>query len=160
MDGTLVNFQSGVDRLASRPEHQGRTKDDWDEVPEIFPLMEPIEGAIEAAHLIATMYDVYILSKSPWRNPSAPSDKHAWIKKHFGDSDDSIFYKRVILSGHKHLNKGDFLIDDRRDPRFEGVQIHFGCSMWPDWETVTKALVEHFESGTTIVQCECQPFHQ
>jgi 5'(3')-deoxyribonucleotidase len=156
MDGTLVNFQSGIDKLTALPEHAGR-KVDWDDVPEIFPLMDPVDGAIEAAKLIATMYDVYILSKSPWKNPNAPSDKHVWIKQHFGDDKNSIFYKRVILSGHKHLNRGDFLIDDRRDPRFEGIQIHFGCPMWPDWQTVTKALSDHFESGATIAQCECPP---
>lgn len=157
MDNTLVSFQSGIDALHARGKHLDR-EDNFDEVPEIFPLMTAVPGAVEAAKQIATMYDVYVLSKSPWNNHNAPSDKHTWIKKEFGDGPDSIFYKRVILSGHKHLNRGDFLIDDRREPRFEGIQIHFGCPMWPNWDTVTTALKAHFETGATIAQCDCPPF--
>ena len=45
MDGVLVDFQSGIDKLsdAEKKEYEGRL----DEVPGIFGLMEPMEGAIE-----------------------------------------------------------------------------------------------------------------
>ena len=55
------------------------------------------------------MFDTYVLSTAPWENPSAWSDKLVWVKKHLGQ----LAYKRLILSHHKNLNSGDFLVDDR-----------------------------------------------
>ena len=48
MDGVLVDFQSGIDKLSEdvKREYEGRL----DEVPGIFTLMDPMPGAIEAAH--------------------------------------------------------------------------------------------------------------
>ena len=48
MDGVLVNFQSGIDKLSDdvKKEYEGRL----DEVPGIFSLMDPMPGAIEAVH--------------------------------------------------------------------------------------------------------------
>jgi hypothetical protein len=45
----------------------------------------------------------------------------------------------LILSHHKHLNRGDFLVDDRTAngaDRFEGEHVHFGTPHWPDWPAV------------------------
>ena len=71
LDNVLVNFQSGVDKLdeKTRLEYDDR----WEEVPGIFGLMEPIEGAIEAVHKLSEKYDVFILSTAPWKNPSKVS---------------------------------------------------------------------------------------
>ena len=55
-------------------------------------------------------YDIYILSTAPWDNPSAWSDKLEWVKRYLGE----VCYKRLILSHHKNLNAGDYLIDDRK----------------------------------------------
>ena len=73
MDNVLVNFQSGIDRLSEevRFEFEGR----FDEVPGIFGLMDPIDGAIEAYEKLSLKYDTYILSTSPWGNDTAASDK-------------------------------------------------------------------------------------
>ncbi len=40
---------------------------------------------------------------------SAWSDKMLWIKRYFGET----FYKKLIITHHKELNIGDYLIDDR-----------------------------------------------
>ena len=95
MDGVLVDFQSGVDKLSEevKEEYKGRI----DEVPGIFSLMQPIPGALEAVQLLAKNYDVYILTTSPWNNPTAASDKVEWVKKHMN----GIFHKRVVISHHK-----------------------------------------------------------
>jgi 5'-nucleotidase len=53
---------------------------------------------------LANLFDTYILSTSPWENPSAWSDKLLWVKHHLG----SICYKRLILTHHKNLNVGHF----------------------------------------------------
>ena len=102
--------------------------------------MEPMPGAIEAVNLLAKHYDVYILSTSPWGNTTAASDKIEWVKKYFG----SVFHKRVILTHHKDLLKGDFLIDDRGKngtSEFQGEWIHFGSEKFPDWDAVLEHLL-------------------
>ena len=137
MDNVLVDFMSGVDRLASgvRDEFEGRL----DDVPGIFALMDPMPGAVEAFRELAQLFDTYILSTSPWENPSAWSDKLCWVKAHLGES----AKKRLILTHHKDLNVGDFLIDDRTKhgvDKFSGEHIHFGCPPYPDWPTVLTYL--------------------
>ena len=99
MDNVLVNFQSGIDRLSEQTllEYEGNL----DEVPNIFSLMKPLAGSVEAVRLLAQYFDVYILSTAPWKNISAWSDKAAWVHKYFGDDKESVFYKRLIISHHK-----------------------------------------------------------
>ena len=65
-------------------------------------------GAVESFERVAALYDAYVLSTSPWENPSAWSDKLLWVQRHLG----APAYKRLILSHHKNLNAGDYLIDD------------------------------------------------
>ena len=116
MDGVIVNFQTGIDRLSAEVRAQFPNDKNIDEAEGIFGLMDPFEGAVEAVVKLANSdkLDVFILSTAPWRNPSACSDKLAWIQDHFGEDEDSPLYKRVILSHRKDLNQGDFLIDDRK----------------------------------------------
>ena len=137
MDNVLVDFPSGIART---PEHiQSQYEDRLDEVPGIFYLMDPIPGAISAYEELATMFDTYILSTAPWGNPSAWSDKLLWVKDYLGKP----VYKRLILSHHKNLNDGDFLVDDRLKngvDRFKGEHIHFATPEFPDWETVVRYL--------------------
>ena len=108
--------------------------------------MDPMPGAIEAVHTLAEHYDVYVLSTAPWANPSAWSDKVGWIQRHFGSHEDSVLYKRLILSHHKDLNRGDFLVDDRLHKngadRFVGTALEFGSDEWPDWATVVDYLTD------------------
>lgn len=138
MDGVLVDFESGVSQLSEDTikEYTGRL----DEVPGIFSLMRPIPGAIEAAHLLARHYDVFILSTSPWNNPTAASDKIAWVKKHLDD----VFHKRIIITHHKELLDGDYIIDDRGKngtSEFKGEWIHLGSERFPDMDAVLKYLL-------------------
>ena len=138
MDNVLVDFPSGIAKLdaETREEYDGRL----DEVPEIFALMEPMPGAVDAVHKLAAKYDVYILSTAPWKNPSAWADKVAWVTKYFDD----VFHKRLILSHHKDLLKGDYLIDDRFKngaDTFEGEWIQFGSERFPDWQSILDYLL-------------------
>ena len=107
MDNVLVDFPSAFSKIPKR--YLITHKDNMDEVPGIFGLMDPIPGAIESFNELADLFDTYILSTAPWDNYTAWSDKLEWVKKHLGDK----AYKRLILSHHKHLNTGEFLIDDR-----------------------------------------------
>ena len=122
MDDVLVDFQSGIDSLSD--EEREVYKDNIDNAPGIFSKMQPLDGAIEGYKKLTEYFDVYILSTAPWNNPSAWSDKLLWVQKHLGD----IAYKRLILSSNKHLNAGDYLIDDRTAngaSDFKGEHIHF-----------------------------------
>lgn len=137
LDNVLVAFPSAFPHLSLEilQEYEGRL----DEVPGIFSLMEPLPQAIASFEELATKFDTYILSTSPWGNPSAWSDKLLWVKRHLGE----VAYKRLILSHHKHLNYGHFLIDDRTKngaDRFQGEHILFGSPQFPDWPTVVDYL--------------------
>lgn len=136
MDNVLVDFRSAFPKLDKDIFDKYEDKDD---IPSIFSLMEPLKGAVEAFNILSDKYDVYILSTASWDNPSAWSDKLEWIKKYLGDK----AYKRLILTHHKNLNKGDYLIDDRLArgaSEFEGELIHFGSEKFPDWESIINYL--------------------
>jgi len=138
MDNVLVDFQTGIDKLseAEKAFFEGR----YDEVPSIFSKMEPMKDALESYKLLCQKYDTYILSTSPWNNDTALNDKLNWVKKYLGHH----AYKRLILSHHKHLNIGDYLIDDREKngaDRFSGELILFGSDKFPDWTSVIEYLI-------------------
>ncbi len=142
MDNVLVDFPSGIARLD--PEVRNRYEGRLDDAPGIFALMDPVPGAIDAFHTLAAAFDTYVLSTAPWDNPTAWSDKLLWIRRHFGDGPDSPAYKRLILSHHKNLNAGDFLVDDRTRngaDRFRGEHIHFGQPGFENWPAVTAYLL-------------------
>lgn len=143
MDNVLVDFPTGIQRVDDKL--RSTYEDRLDEVPGIFGLMDPIPGAIEAYHELSNHFDTYILSTSPWNNPSAWHDKIVWVQKHLGAEAHGPAYKRLILSHHKHLNHGDFLVDDRDKngaDRFKGELILFGSAKFPDWKTVKAYLME------------------
>jgi 5'(3')-deoxyribonucleotidase len=138
LDNVLVDFPSAFPSIdpATLAKYEGR----FDDVPGIFSLMKPIKGAVEAFNSLADHFDVYILSTSPWNNPSAWSDKLEWVKRHLGEK----AYKRLILTHHKNLNRGDYLIDDREKngaKDFEGELILFGSGRFPDWDSVLRYLI-------------------
>lgn len=142
MDNTLVDFTArlqGVDP-AIRERYRGRE----DEMPGLFALMPPMAGAVEAFHELAELFDIYILSTAPWGNPSAWQHKVEWVHVHLGIDPGTPAYKRLILSHHKHLNRGDFLVDDRPGhngaDRFDGTVVPFGSPEFPDWPSVVAHL--------------------
>ena len=148
MDNTLVDFRSkleGVDPSVLK-KYRGRI----DEIPGFFAVMQPMPGAIKAYYELSDLYDTYILSTAPWHNPSAWQHKIEWVHLHFGENEKlrkgkkNPAYKRLILSHHKNLNRGDFLVDDRPHKNgadeFKGEVIKFGSKKYPDWPAVTKHL--------------------
>ena len=63
------------------------------------------------------------------------SDKLLWVKRHLG----KLVYKRLILSHHKNLLRGDYLIDDSTKngaAEFQGTHIQFGKGDYIDWPSV------------------------
>ena len=138
MDNVLVDFASGIENVPEKLqiEYQGRL----DEIPGIFSLMKPLSGAICSFERLSNKYETYILSTAPWENSSSWSDKNLWVRKYLGE----VAHKRLILSHHKNLNSGDFLIDDRTAngaSLFKGKHIIFGSSEFPNWESVCNYLL-------------------
>ena len=138
MDNTLVNFDSGIHQLSDyqKEKYSGRL----DEVPGIFSIMNPITDMVELFNTMSEdeRFDCYVLSTSPWENPTAASDKIEWIKNYLPKA-----YKRVILSHNKHLNVGDYLIDDRTANgagEFGGELIQYGTEKFPTAESIKNYL--------------------
>lgn len=148
MDGVICDFASGLAKL--EPELRQRYLDKEDTIPPIFTLLDPMPGAIEAVTELSGLFDTYILSTVPWAHRTGASDKLDWIKTHFGHEEGTPLWKRVILTHHKDLNRGDFLVHDRPRngaDRFEAANpgaewIHFGQDRFPDWATVLPYLRE------------------
>ena len=139
MDGVLADFgmAAALHPLAKNKEHKGHP----DNIPGIFSTLQPMPGAVHAYNKLCQDFDVYILSTAPWDNPSAWMDKRLWVENWLGAN----ACKRLILSHHKNLNKGDYLIDDmggsdRGQTTFEGEWIHFGQDKFPDWNAVLDYL--------------------
>jgi 5'-nucleotidase len=150
LDNTLVDFPSGIRRLSAQDTE--RYDGHYDDAPGIFSLMEPVEGAVEAFRRLSRVYDAYILSTAPWDNPSAWQHKLEWVQLHFGTEEGSPAYKRLILSHHKNLNRGAYLVDDRGArgaSEFEGEWLRFGSDEFPDWRTTTAYLLD---AATTTAQ--------
>jgi len=138
MDNVLVDFPSAFAKVDPKllKEFEGKL----DEIPGIFSQMDPLDGALEAHDILSQKFDTYLLSTAPWENSSAWADKNEWVKKYLGKN----AYKRLILSHNKHLNIGDYLIDDRTANgagQFRGEHIHFGSEKFPDWKAVLSYLI-------------------
>ena len=147
MDGVLVDFNSGINKLSEtlKADYINR----YDEAPGIFALMDPIKGALNAFNKLAKLFDIYILTTSPWLNSTALQDKKDWVEKHLGEK----AKKRLIFSHHKNLNKGDFLIDDRKVNgvmQFEGEHIHFGTADFSSWDDILNYLIPIADSQINI----------
>jgi 5'-nucleotidase len=138
MDNVVVDFPSAFahysqEFLDAHPEK--------DEIDGIFSKMQPIEGAVEAIEKLYRYFDIYFLSTAPFLNPSAWSDKVKWIQKYFP----IVGYKRLILSHHKNLNKGHYLIDDRTRNGvlgFEGTHLLFDPIDKNAWPKITAYLLD------------------
>ncbi len=87
MDNTLVDFRAALDGI--HPDVLAEYRDRADEIPGIFALMPPMPGAVEAFAELDKLFDVYILSTAPWKNPSAWQHKVEWVHQHLGMNKDT-----------------------------------------------------------------------
>ncbi|WP_300024379.1 hypothetical protein [uncultured Maribacter sp.] len=106
--------------------------------PGFFENLEPMSNAIESFHffLKSDCFDPFILTAPSVLNPLCYTEKRLWVEKHLGLE----IVDRLIISSHKGLLKGDYLIDDHKEGRgqehFKGTLIQFGQSDFKDWEAV------------------------
>lgn len=96
---------------------------------------EPMPAAVKAFQKLAAVYDTYILGAAPYNNPDAWSEQVRWVEKWL----EVPAYNRLILSTHKNLSYGDYLIDAHEDngsSSFMGTHIKFGTDPYKTWEDV------------------------
>jgi len=141
MDGVLVDLAAKIAEYPAEVVAKFEKDDMVDQMPALFLDPPPIKGAVDAFNKFVNSdkYDVYILSTAPWENPSAWMHKRLWVDKYLGDG----AWKRLILSHNKHLNMGDYLVDDRTKNGagdFTGELIQFGTDKFPDWNSVVQYL--------------------
>ena len=139
MDGVLVKYDSALSKLSEeiKKDYHGRYYD----IPNFFLLMDPNDGAINAYKKLSTVYDTYVLTTAPWSNTTAANDKIKWVKKYLPKE----AHKRVIITHHKNLCIGDYLIDDNTRngvDKFRGEHIHFGTEPFHNWSAVLKYLLD------------------
>ena len=142
MDGTLADFNRYADELRASGLVTGDKRPDcW---PGIFAHLEPMPGALEAVNALKDDYELFIASTNPWLNDDGASEKLWWVKNWFGgDGPENPFFKHVILTHHKELLRGDYLIDDwpaHGASEFKGELIRFGSEAYPDWPSVVEHL--------------------
>ena len=73
-----------------------------------FRDLKPILGSKEILAKLSTKHEVYIASAA-MQFPNSLEEKSEWLDEHFP----FIPWQNRILCGHKHILKGDVLIDDR-----------------------------------------------
>jgi 5'(3')-deoxyribonucleotidase len=147
MDGVLADFDHEIKKVYPNcfdledGDERSRLIDEVVEADtHLFERLQPMPGAIEAVTLLNEHYYILFLSTPMWNVPHSLTDKRLWIEKHFGE----IGKKKLILSHHKHLNIGDYLIDDRLKngaEKFTGEHIHFGQAKFPNWQSVLDYLL-------------------
>ncbi|MCK5824186.1 MAG: hypothetical protein KAG96_02135 [Ichthyobacteriaceae bacterium] len=139
MDNVIVDFESAIPKIAERTVN--KYKDNIDDIYGVFALMDAMPRAIESVEFLSNHFNIYIMSASPWENPSAWSDKLMWVRNKLP----KVGYKKLILTHNKQLNKGDYLIDDRLNngaDKFEGELIHFGQGKYSNWLNVIEYLCD------------------
>lgn len=138
MDGVMCDFDKAkTEAIAKVPEilHPQCQMD-------FFRKLEPIRNAIKVINNLRKHFEVFILTSPSIKNPLSYTEKMLWVQDHF----DRDMVERLIITKHKELVEGDFLIDDR--PKHNGAiregreLIHFGSESFPDWASVYKYLME------------------
>jgi len=137
MDGVICDYDKRVAELKEfgLSEHEARNAEG------LFIELEPLIGAIESIHKLSEFFDIYILSTAPWSNVASWTEKRIWIGEYFPE----LLEKKLILSSNKGLLKGEYLIDDRYANGvgdFEGEHILFDSPEFPNWEVITKYLLD------------------
>lgn len=138
MDGTLVDFEAGISAVTDQQKKEYGTE--YDDIPGFYDDLPPVEGALEAYRRLSDVYETYILSTAPWNNDTAWAAKNRWVRRHLPEAGQ----KRLILSHHKHLVTGAYLIDDRKAhgvQKFEGEHLHYGSERFPNWKAVLQYLL-------------------
>lgn len=126
MDGVLVELGNGLFE-------ENKIKKGF------FINQKPVKGAQEAFQKLSLVYKCYIVSTPVWSNPECWKEKRLWVEKYLGKQAE----KRLVLTHHKNLIRGDYLIDDSFThgvDKFKGEHIHFGSKKFDSWKKILDYL--------------------
>lgn len=78
---------------------------------DVYRGTKPVLGAVEALKVLNEKHDVYLVTATTRKRENAREfvDKFFWILNHL----DFFDPRKIIMINHKHLLKGDVIIDDR-----------------------------------------------
>lgn len=116
-------------------------------IPGFFQKLEPIVGAVEALQWLRVQHgvEVFILTAPSVHNPLCYTEKRLWVEEHLGFE----WVHQLIISPHKGLFKGDYLIDDcsfgRGQEGFSGKLLQFGKLPLLDWSNVCDYFTENYD---------------
>lgn len=106
--------------------------------PGLYIGLKPMPEAIETYEWLDSHPRtlLYILTAPSIRNSHCYSEKRDWVERHLGFNS----VRNLIISPHKHLCMGDYLVDDmpsgKGQDNFQGELILFGSVDFPDWVSV------------------------
>jgi len=125
-----------------------------------FENLPPMDGAVESVKRMAAMgYHVLFCTSPVLTSGACPSEKFAWVRKHFGPG----WVSRIVMTSDKTVVRGDVLIDDK--PKIVGCQTPawtqllfdapYNChidgprlSRWAEWEAQLKAVLTRAPPST------------
>lgn len=109
-----------------------------------FADLVPLPGAVDCvALLLDAGHEVYFVTTPPTRSPWAVLEKSHWVEEFFP----RVGAGNMVFTRHKHLVRGDFLIDDyeKNLERFEGHAILFDQPWNRHVNTMEKSLHRGFD---------------
>ena len=129
MDGVLCDFKHLYDLKVKEINYPQAEFD-------FFRKLKPIHKSIESFLYLYNNFDTYILTSPSYKNPMCYTEKMLWVKDNLGEK----IVENLIISCHKNLLIGDYLIDDNLQgcgqENFKGELIHFGSHKFPSWEEI------------------------
>lgn len=136
MDRVLCDYDEGYARHKAKfPELKYPQSE-----PGLYLGLNPMPGAIETYQWMDEQPEtaVFILTAPSINNPHCYLEKRQWVERYLG----MVVVKNLIITPHKHLNRGDYLIDDnatgKGQDHFAGELILFGSQQFPDWLEVRR----------------------
>lgn len=142
MDNVLCDYQKAHDAAMERQPEIPYPQSQYG----FFRNLEPIYGALIGFTVLSKNFDVWILTAPSIQNPMCYTEKREWVGKNLGYE----AAERLILSPHKGLLIGDYLIDDieagrAKQNEFNGMQIVFGNNDYPDWHSVLDYFKKYYK---------------
>ena len=148
MDNTLCDFTTAY--LRHRVDYP--EIDFPHSIPEFFQNLAPLPNAIRTFEWLSEQpdFEVYILTAPSVKNPLCYTEKRLWVEKYLGFA----AVNQLIISPHKNLNKGHYLIDDnvsgKGQENFEGEVVQFRSELFPDWAAIHLYFKTKIDSGEFI----------
>ena len=93
---------------------------------------EPVSESAFAVEQLARAYDVYVVFGESWHKTGEWFTAKQWADERIGVS----IYNRFIISGHKEMLLGDYLIDTKVSEDFMGTSLCFGKDPFKTWRDV------------------------